>query len=569
MFTRLLLCFGKVALASVSLSLWLSAAMPYNFSIVFMQKDGTNTVLRDINDVAKLKLDGKTLLIMGGIQGDEPGGFNAASIFAAHYKLDDDALVIPASNRYSMLLNHRGIYGDLNRKFAKLSKNDKEYALVQELKALITNNNIYAIFHLHDGSGFYRAKYISKNLNPDRWGNSSIIDQEDIKVGEEVVSLKKMSSKIVDNVNANLVDKSHAYHTRNTKTATSDKEMAKALTFYAINNEKIALANEASKSLNLYKRVYYHLLALEGFLKVMGVKYTRDFDLTPSGIYKVINDKSMTLTIEGASKLPALTLKRELTYFPLPKEPIKNIYIDSKDSYIFGLVYRNSAIQLKYGNRVLTRLRPFYIRYDDSLLGKNIDIEVDSIAKKVPLPAIVQVKESFKILPIEGYRINIIGYSTRGDEAGHTIYERNMLRRYGITRDNKTYRVEIYKLHSPMDGDDGSTSNKRGERFAGMLLIHFDNIRDVAGPTHKVARQTAVRKAPVVAPAKQASAPVKQAPVKSVVAPAKPAPAPTKPAPVKPAPAPTKPVPTKADAASKQAGYELIKTIKPRGDEKR
>ena len=46
-----------------------------------------------------------------------------------------------------------------------------------------------------------------------------------------------------------------------------DKEMLKSLTYYAITQNKSAFANEASKNLNAEQRTYYHLVAIEEYMK--------------------------------------------------------------------------------------------------------------------------------------------------------------------------------------------------------------------------------------------------------------------------------------------------------------
>ena len=74
-----------------------------------------------------------TLLVIGGIQGDEPGGFNAASLLVTHYKITKGNLwVVPNLNFMSILKRSRGPYGDMNRKFADLSLNDPEYGIVKK-----------------------------------------------------------------------------------------------------------------------------------------------------------------------------------------------------------------------------------------------------------------------------------------------------------------------------------------------------------------------------------------------------------------------------------------------------
>jgi predicted deacylase len=59
---------------------------------------------------------GKTLLLIGGIQGNEPGGFLSADMELARGNL----MVVPRANFYSMVLNRRQVSEDMNRKFAPM-----------------------------------------------------------------------------------------------------------------------------------------------------------------------------------------------------------------------------------------------------------------------------------------------------------------------------------------------------------------------------------------------------------------------------------------------------------------
>ncbi|PAF50653.1 purine-nucleoside phosphorylase [Helicobacter sp. 13S00477-4] len=405
--------------------------------------------------------DSPTLLLMGGIQGDEPGGFNATNIFLMHYKiLSGNVWVVPVLNKHSMLLNHRGLYDDMNRKFAAISPKDPEYKLIERIKKLIISKEISAILHLHDGSGFYRPSYENTLMSPNRWGNCSIIDQKNLE-GIKYGNLEEILTNTTGYINQNLIKPLHKYYIRNTHTAKGDKEMEKALTFFAIKNNKPAFANEASKSLPLEQRVYYHLLAIEGILKELGIVYERDFSLNPNAIYRLINDKTLRVKIDEKILLPLYGLRPILNYFPLPKDiKIIDIPLDSK-AHILGLLPKDNQVWLKYGNKLMTKMNPDYLNFDDSL--KQITIKIDGEEKNIPIPSIIEVKENFEILPIEGYRVNIIGYvipndkSLKPNETGIVIHHKDCISKFSIDKAGKIFRAEIYK------GDD----------FSGMVLIKF------------------------------------------------------------------------------------------------
>ena len=402
--------------------------------------------------------DSPRVLLIGGIQGDEPGGFNALNLFLQHYKiLRGEVWVIPNLNRHSILRNHRGIYGDMNRKFKTLSKNDPEYPLIERLKSIVLNDKIDFIFHLHDGSGFYRESYISKELNPNRWGNCSIIDQEKLKEAK-YGNLLEYSQSVVKYVNASALKNLHLYRVRNTHTAKEDKEMEKSLTFFAVRNQKGALANEASKSLPLNERVYYHLLAVEGILKTLGVEFKRDFNLSPKKILEFINDNEAVVQITPLIALPVMGLKKNIAFFPLPSKNISQIPLSSTH-YIMGLLQKNQEVLLKYGNRVVTQLSPFVIEFEKST--QKVQIQVDGKIEEVKLGSIIKVKKGFKVLS-SPLRVNVIGFTPKGrvgeSEANYEITLAKLLKKYSIDIRERQYRIEFYN----------------GKKFAGMVIVDFE-----------------------------------------------------------------------------------------------
>jgi predicted deacylase len=55
------------------------------------------------------KEPGKTLKLIGGSQGNEPGGFLSAYLYADMSLLRGNLIVVPRANFYSILLNHRDL----------------------------------------------------------------------------------------------------------------------------------------------------------------------------------------------------------------------------------------------------------------------------------------------------------------------------------------------------------------------------------------------------------------------------------------------------------------------------
>ncbi|WRF79853.1 DL-carboxypeptidase Csd4 [Helicobacter pylori] len=399
------------------------------------------------------------LLLLAGIQGDEPGGFNATNLFLMHYSVLKGLVeVVPVLNKPSMLRNHRGLYGDMNRKFAALDKNDPEYPTIQEIKSLIAKPNIDAVLHLHDGGGYYRPVYVDAMLNPKRWGNCFIIDQDEVK-GAKFPNLLAFANNTIESINAHLLHPIEEYHLKNTRTAQGDTEMQKALTFYAINQKKSAFANEASKELPLASRVFYHLQAIEGLLNQLNIPFKRDFELNPSSVHALINDKSLWAKISSLPKIPLFNLRPRLNHFPLPHNTkIPQIPIES-NAYIVGLVKNKQEVFLKYGNKLMTRLSPFYIEFDPSL--EEVKMQIDNKDQMVKIGSVVEVKESFYIHAMDNIRANVIGFSVSNEnkpnEAGYTIRFKDFQKRFSLDKQERIYRIEFYKNNA----------------FSGMILVKF------------------------------------------------------------------------------------------------
>jgi hypothetical protein len=409
----------------------------------------------NFNLIKKGFKDNNTLLVVGGIQGDEPGGFMAASLLATAYEIKKGSLwVVPNLNFYSIIKRSRGPFGDMNRKFASLNAEDPDFEAVRKIKQYITDEQVKLIVNLHDGSGYYRPKYIDKEHSPHKWGQCSIVDQERVEC-PDYGNLQEISYSVVDHVNANLIRKEDRYSYNNTKTAQGNEEMAKTLTYFAVKNGKAAFGNEASKNLPTHERVYYHLLALEKYMQTMGIVYKREFELTPDAVKEVLN-RNVSLNIEGERiVLPLHNVRSTLNYFPVNKDG-EIEYIPSNP--LLHIVKDTNRYTVYYGNRRLTHLRPDYIDYENSQL--NLRLNVDSRETQVHFGDVVSVKKEFMVPTHSEYRVNIIGFSNQSKKETDTVITRDkILRRYSVDRGAQTYRVEFYKK----------------DKFAGTVLVKFED----------------------------------------------------------------------------------------------
>jgi hypothetical protein len=431
----------------------------FSFLAIFMilQNLNANSNVKsfDFDFIKKGEQDKNTLLIIGGIQGDEPGAFMAASLIATHYDITKGSVwVIPNLNFYSIIKRSRGPYGDMNRKFAKLSEDDPDYTAVTRIKKYIKAEEVKLILNLHDGSGFYREKYQNSKFNKNKWGQCAIIDQATLDI-DMYSNLEEISSKVVSQINKKLIRDRDVYHVKNTETRLGDKEMEKTLTYFAINNGKAAFANEASKELNLQERVYYHLLAIEEYMKIMGIEFKRKFKISTPEIKNVIDHDIFISFYDEKIKLPLSKVRKLLRYFPINKDGTLKF---TPSNPLMTIVKEGKEYIIHYGNRKLAKLHPDYIKFVED--DRDIELSIDGKLKKMKLGDIVYAKNSFNIKPINDLRVNVIGYVNKKikTEVGVKITKKEVAKRFSIDEDGNLFRIEFYK----------------GKEFAGMILLGFE-----------------------------------------------------------------------------------------------
>lgn len=402
------------------------------------------------------KQKGDTLLVIGGIHGDEPGGYFASSILVSNYKIKKGSLwVVPNLNFESLIRNRRGIHGDMNRKFNFVSKDDKDYNDIIKIKKIIKNEQIDLILNLHDGRGFYRHNWQNSIFNPSAWGQAFIIDQELLTKEHRYFNLTKLAKKVSENINSELLEDYHTFNIKNTKTKEKDEQMQLSLTYFAIKNNKPAFAVETSKNItDLTLKVKYQLKAIEGFMDIMGIKYEKDFDLNNLEEISAVVNNFMDVTINDVIKLDLNNIKPNLYYFPL-----KNTQNSFDFKHPLGAkIYKNGIYYLKIGNKTVTKLHPQKFDYKNEI--KNILIEFDGEKRKINFSDTIKVKEYFKVKANNDYRVNVIGFSKDKivNENNIKITLDKLEKRFSISKDNKIYKIEVYK----------------DKYFLGMILVQFD-----------------------------------------------------------------------------------------------
>ncbi len=237
-------------------------------TVTYMENSDHELTIYYING----KESGKTMMIIGGIQGDEPGGYLAADLYADMLLEKGNLIVVPRANFNSIKQNTRGVNGDMNRKFSANSSitYDNDLDIVDILKSLIQKSDV--LLNLHDGSGFYYPEHISEIRNPMRYGQSIIADASRYSVTEKnVIDLESPAKRVIAKVNQNIKNNDHLFRFNNHNTLSKNskhKEQRKSATFYALTEAGIpAFGAETSKDIKQVEiKVKYQTLIINAFM---------------------------------------------------------------------------------------------------------------------------------------------------------------------------------------------------------------------------------------------------------------------------------------------------------------
>ncbi|WP_461833406.1 M99 family carboxypeptidase catalytic domain-containing protein, partial [Desulfothermus sp.] len=216
-------------------------------------------------------MDGPTILVQGGIQGDEISGVLTAEILL-HAKIKKgNLIVIPRANVPAILHYTRGINVDLNRRFDKDYKKFYEDHLARAIKLIVSFTD--GLIHLHEGLGFYSPVYIDELRNPRRFGQSYIIDTT---VYKKHINLEAVVKKAILKLNSYIKNKHYSFNIFNTNTISSSTkypEQRKSFSYYTLTRlEKPAFAIEVSKDIkNTLWKTDVQLRATQYVLAELGV----------------------------------------------------------------------------------------------------------------------------------------------------------------------------------------------------------------------------------------------------------------------------------------------------------
>jgi len=386
--------------------------------------------------------DSPTLLVFGGIHGNEPGGYFAPALLVQHYRIEKGSLwIAPNLNFESILRFRRGYFGDMNRKFATIKPNDPDKKTVERIKKLILDPKVDLILNLHDGHGFYRNEWKNAIFNPRAWGQACIIDQKSIG-NTRFGNLDELAQRVSMRLNHKLFKNHHIFNVKNTETKMKDEQMRLSLTYFAITHGKPAMAIETSKNItDVAMKVLYQLRAIEAFMDEMGIKYSRDFDLNLATIKKLLKVYG-SVVINGNILIPLDGVDKILRNIPLSRQ---NNRLTRAAHPLAALKQNGNHYDLMIGPNKITTLYPAYIPAKTVL--PNVRVEADGKQKTLKVPGRFTFQKRFAVHAPEGIRVNVIGFAKKGvrNENNIEIHAAKLLPKYAMDQENRLFRVEFYE----------------------------------------------------------------------------------------------------------------------------
>ena len=119
-----------------------------------------------------------------------------------------------------------------------------------------------------------------------------------------------------------------------------------------------------------------------------------------------------------------------------------------------------NGFEVRYDGAALTLLSPEYVEYSN--LSFEPVAKLDGEEVQITPSSVVAARESIEIMPKEGVRVNVIGYSSNlKNESGVRIALGELDARFAVDRDGKIFRVEFYE--------------EGARKYIGMFLVDFSS----------------------------------------------------------------------------------------------
>jgi len=169
-----------------------------------------------------------------------------------------------------------GLGGDMNRLFNLPPNNSNPDAKVVNLAKQLIRLSDY-VLNLHQGYDFYDPRWISRQRNPSKWGQSNVIDAATFHLPDgQKLELGNYAKRVVHRANQRIPDGHYHFAVNNTNTAVKrsrHQEQRGSLTYYSLyNQQKIALGLEATKNCSLAEAISYLTIVVNAAIEEAGIQ---------------------------------------------------------------------------------------------------------------------------------------------------------------------------------------------------------------------------------------------------------------------------------------------------------
>ncbi|MCA1981136.1 MAG: hypothetical protein LDL10_06315, partial [Calditerrivibrio sp.] len=400
-------------------------------------------------------------LIIGGIQGDEPGGYLSADMYVDSVIEKGDLIVVPRANFKSIILFNRGADGDMNRRFIDDKTQHEMDKVVEILKSLMGEVDFF--LHLHDGSGFYDPKYVNKLRNPNRWGQSIIVDTDSITCNGKTIEMKSIALQVIKETNKKIKNDNYHFKYFNTDTdnpKTKYKDMKKTATYYALKNFCIpSYGLETSKNLpNDETKLRHKSYLIDEFLKIYGIKSKKLDIFLPKPILK-----SITLEIDNKTEeisnysVLELNQNQKIKIEKISSNYYRGLSCDIlefnglNDKDLYYIVRDDTTIRCKKDHITIGEIK-IKVKKDEEV--KKFLVSIDGKDEYLENGSSIRIKPGSNIvignfdnnssIPVNlrGFLVEGATYND-GDDRNIkiTISEKNLIKRFSKNNNGKEYEV--------------------------------------------------------------------------------------------------------------------------------
>ena len=423
-------------------------------------------------EVIRIKGDikGPTLLIFGGIHGDEEGGYCSAEVLSNIKMKKGNLVIVPRVNFAGIMQHRREIYGDMNRKFTeKEYPNDPDHKIMLILKKLISEADIF--INQHDAFGFHRKKYISKLYNPFRYGQSLIVDTGNISSSKlkTDINIAEIGKRIIKNVNSEIKNRKHHFCFWNQNSVSSNtqfKDMQKSATYYAVTKHSIpSFGLETSKHLpSSQLKIKMQILVIKKIMDEFGLKYILENDSYSKPVLYWIE------LIKNSKDIIRVNSSTNIRLNINDKIKLLKIHSNYKSGLSFDILGWKNLNDF-HNEFIFKNEKTAFIRKNQTFIGQvrfkssnknsiqRIFFEINNKTNSIPNWGVIKIKQKdlLKITNCDNkkskYVFDVRGLKNRKrNDANILISSKNLLKQYSFMKEGKIYFAKIYRRSSLAGG---------------------------------------------------------------------------------------------------------------------